>query len=145
MFVMPCAIVALLSLYLSFLCFCLMVRTRSRPYGLCHRPYTSAHIKWFGSPYLHVYACCLLCFTLVLASLVLGFTMLDALSEFVVVWLHPTPTRPCLDVTIWDASTRCWLLHAYLSPFPFRAMMCLLSLFMPLVDSLALYAFWHAC
>ena len=142
---MPCAIVALLSLYLSFLCFCLMVRTRSRPYGLCHRPYTLAHIKWFGSPYLHVYAYCLLCFTLVLASLVLGFTMLDALSEFVVVWLHPTPTRPCLDVTIWDASTRCRLLHAYLSPFPFRAMMCLLSLFMPLVDSLALYAFWHAC
>ena len=119
MFVMPCAIVALLSLYLSFLCFCLMVRTRSRPYGLCHRPYTLAHIKWFGSPYLHVYAYCLLCFTLVLASLVLGFTMLDALSEFVVVWLHPTPTRPCLDVTIWDASTRCRLLHAYLSPFPF--------------------------
>ena len=39
MFVMPCAIVALLSFYLSFLCFGLMVRTRSRPYGLCHRPY----------------------------------------------------------------------------------------------------------
>ena len=54
--VMPCAIVALLSLCLSFLCFGLMVRTRSRPYGLCHCTYTKAHIKGFGSLYLHVYA-----------------------------------------------------------------------------------------
>ena len=58
MFVMPCAILALLSLYLSFLCFGLMVGTRSRTYGLCHRPYTLAHIKGFGSP---LFAClCLL-------------------------------------------------------------------------------------
>ena len=85
--------------YVSFLCFGLMVRTRSRPYGLCHRPYTKAHIKGFGSPFLHVYACLLQCFMLVLASLVLGFAMLDALSGFVVVWLHLTPMRPCLDVT----------------------------------------------
>ena len=28
-----------------FLCFGLMVRTRFRPYGLCHHPYTKAHIK----------------------------------------------------------------------------------------------------
>ena len=34
MFVLPCAIVPLLSLYLSFLCFGHVVRTRSRPYGL---------------------------------------------------------------------------------------------------------------
>ena len=60
--------------------------------------------KGLDHPYLHVYTCLLLCFMLVLASLVLGFTMLDALSEFVVVWLHPMPMRPCLDVTIWDAS-----------------------------------------
>ena len=46
----------------------------------------------------------LLCFMLVLASLVLGFAMLDGLNGFMVVWLHPTPMRPCLDVTIWDAS-----------------------------------------
>ena len=46
----------------------------------------------------------LLYFMLVLASLVLGFAMLDALSEFVVVWVNPTPMRPRLDVTIWDAS-----------------------------------------
>ena len=42
-------------------------------------------------------------FMLVLASLVLGFAMLDALSGFVVVWLHSTPMRSHLDVTIWDA------------------------------------------
>ena len=56
--------------YRIFLCFGLMVRTRSRPYGLCHRPYTKAHIKGFGSSYLHVYACLLLCFMLMLTSLV---------------------------------------------------------------------------
>ena len=33
------------SFYRIFLCFGLMVRTRSRPYGVCHRPYTTAHIK----------------------------------------------------------------------------------------------------
>ena len=37
---------------------------------------------------------------LVLASLVLGFAMLDALNGCVVVWLHPTPRRPYLDATI---------------------------------------------
>ena len=81
-----------------------MVMTRSRPYGLCHCPYTKAYIKGFGSSYLHVYACLLLCFILVLAFLILGFATLDAFSEFVVVWLHPTPIRPCSDVTMWDAS-----------------------------------------
>ena len=79
-------IVALLSLYLSFLRFGLLVWTRSRSYGLCHCPYTLAHIKWFGSPILHVYDCLLLYFMLVLASLVLGFAMLDAFSGHVVVW-----------------------------------------------------------
>ena len=49
MFVMSCAIVALLSLYLSFLYFGLSVRTRSGTCGLCHRPCPLAHIKWFGS------------------------------------------------------------------------------------------------
>ena len=62
MFVMPCAIVALLSFCLSFLCFGLLVWTRSRPYGLCHFPYTLAHIKGFGSS---LFAClCLLASTL---------------------------------------------------------------------------------
>ena len=54
---------------------------------------------------------------LVLASLVLGFAMLDTISGFMVVRLHPTPMRPCLDVTIWDASPWCRLLLAYISPF----------------------------
>ena len=41
-----------------FCVFGLMVRTRSGPYGICHRPYTKAHIKGFGSP---LFAClCLL-------------------------------------------------------------------------------------
>ena len=98
---MPCAIIALLSLLsLFFLCFGLMVRTRSRPHGLCHCPYILAHIKGFGSS---IFAClCLL--ASMLASLVLDFATLDALSRFMVVQLHPTPTRPCLDVNIWDAS-----------------------------------------
>ena len=77
---------------------------QSRPYGLCHLPYTTAHIKGLDHPDLHVYACLLLCFMLVLASLVLGFAMLDALSRFVAMKLHLMPVRPCLDVTIWDAS-----------------------------------------
>ena len=94
-----------------------MVRTRSRPYGLCHRPYTKAHIKGFGSSYLHVYACLLLCFMLVLASLVLGFAMLDALHGLDLVWLHPMPMRPCLDVTIWEASPDAGFLHTYTSLF----------------------------
>ena len=82
-----------LAFCLSFLCFGLSVRTQSRPYGLCHCPYTLAHIKGFGS---FLFAClCLLASMLVLAFLVLGFTTLDALSGFVVVWLHSTSMRPC--------------------------------------------------
>ena len=68
-------------------------------YGLHHCPYTLAHIKGFGSPILHFYACLLLCFMPVLASVLLGFAMLDTLSGFVVVWLHSIPMRPCLGVT----------------------------------------------
>ena len=79
------------SLCLSFLCFGLMVRTRSRPYGLCHCPYTKAYIKGFGSSYSHVYACLLLCFMLALASLVLGFATLDALAGL---WLRGYIQRP---------------------------------------------------
>ena len=50
---------------------------------------------------------------LMLAFLVLGFAMLDALSEFLVAWLHPTSMRHFLDETIWDVSPWCWLLRAY--------------------------------
>ena len=84
-----------------FLVFWPMVSTRSRPYGLCYRLYTKAHIKrvWI-IPILHVYACLLLCFMLVLASVVLGFATFGTLSGFVVVWLHLMLMRPCLDVAI---------------------------------------------
>ena len=92
------------SFYSIFLCFGLLVRTQSRPYGFCHHPYTKAHIKGFGSSYLHIYACLLLCFMLVLTSLVLSFAMFGALRGLHLVWLHPSPMRPCSDVTIWEAS-----------------------------------------
>ena len=94
-----------------------MVKTRSRPYDLCHHPYTKVHIKGFGSYYLHVYACLLLCFMLVLASLILGFSMLDALRKLDLVLLHTMPIRPCLDVTIWEASPNPRLLRTYPSLF----------------------------
>ena len=144
MFVMPCAIVVLLSLCLSFLCFGLFFQTRSRPYSLCHCPYTLAHIKGFWS-FLFVCLCLLLCFMLVLASLVLGFATLDALSGFVVVWLHLTPIRPHLDVTIWDASPCCLLLRAYLSLFPLRAMLCLPYLFVPPVGFICIFMRFLTC
>ena len=59
--------------------------------------------KGLDHPYLHLYACLLLCFMPVLASLVLGFATHDALPGYVVVWLCLMPRRPCLDVNIWDA------------------------------------------
>ena len=90
-----------------------MVRTRSRPYGLCHRPYTKAYIKGFGSSYLHVYAWLLLWFILMLAFLVLGFALLDALCGLDLIWLHLMPMRPCLDMTIWKASSDAGLLYTY--------------------------------
>ena len=130
------------SFYRIFLYFGLLVQTRSRPYGLCHRPYTLAYIKGFGSPVFHVYASFLLCFMLVLSTLVLGFAMLDTLSGFVVVWLHSTPMRPCLDVTNWDALLWCQLLCAHLSPFSLRATIAYHAF---LCHLLALCASLHAC
>ena len=82
---------------------------------------------------------------LVLSSLVLGFAMLDAFSGFVVVWLHPMPMRPCLDVTIWDALPWCQLLHAYLSLFPFHAMICLPCLFAPPIGFLCFFTCLLVC
>ena len=141
---MPCAIVAFFSLYLSFLYFGLVVRTRSRPYGLCHHPYTKVYIKGFGSSYLHVYSCLLLCVMFVLASLVLGFA-LGALSGRVVVWLHLTPMRPCLDATAWDTSPWCQLLQAYLSTFSFGAKICLPCLFVPPVGFICIFTRLLTC
>ena len=63
------------------------------------------HTPWLRSkgldhPCLHVYACLLLCFMFVLASLVLGFAVLDALHGLDLGWLYLTPIRLCSDVTI---------------------------------------------
>ena len=139
MFVMPCAIVTLLSLYLSFLHFGLMVRTRSRPYGLCHCPYTEAHIKGFGSfPFCMSMLACFYSLSSVLASLVLGFATFDVLSGFVVVWLHLTPMRLCSGVTNWDASLSAKLLCAP-SLFLLRAMLCLPCLFVPLANFICIF------
>ena len=139
---MPCAIAPFLFLYCIFLCFGLLVQTRSRPYCLCHRPHTKAHIKGLGSSYLHVYACSLLCFMLVLASLILGFAMLDTLCGLDLVWLHSTPMRPCLDVTIWGASPDAGLLCVY--PSLFHPVRCYVY-YACLCHPLAFYAFLHAC
>ena len=54
---------------------------------------------------------------IVLASLVLGFAMLDALCGLDLIWLHPTPMRPCLGVITWDPSPDVGLLRAYPSLF----------------------------
>ena len=118
-----------------------MVRTRSRPYGLHHHPYTKAHIKrvWIILICMSMFAC-FYALSSMLASLVLSFATLDAFSGFVVAWLHSTPMRPCLDETIWDASPWCWLLCSYHSPFPLRAMICFPSLFVPPVG---LHAYSH--
>ena len=72
-------------------------------------------------------------------SLVLGFATFDTLSGFVVMWLHSMPMRFCLDVNTWDVSPWCQLLHAYLSPFLLRAMICLPCLFVPPVGFLWIF------
>ena len=119
-----------------------MVRTRSRSYGFCHRPYNLAYIKGFGSPHLHVYACLLLHFMLMLASLVLGFAVFGALHGLYLVWLHPTPIRYCLGVTTWDASpdagslSACPSLFRFVWWYAYHACLC---------HPLAFVASLHAC
>ena len=78
----------------------------------------------------------------VLPSLVLGLATFDALSGFMVLLLHSTPMRPCLDVTIWHASPWYRLLRAY--PSLFRSMRwcaCHACLYHPSAS----YASLHAC
>ena len=140
---MSCAIVALLSLYLSFLYFSLVVRIRSRPCGLCHRPYTKAHIKGFGSSYLYVDAGLLLCFMLVLASPVLGVATFDTLSGFMVT---SDAQWPCFGVTIWDVSPGAGLVHVCLSLFfLLHTMICLPCLFVPPVAFLCIFTHLLIC
>ena len=88
---MPCAIVALLSLYLSFLYLNLLVQTQSRPYGLCHRPCPLAHIKVFGSS-LSTCLC-------LLVSMLYACVGLSC-SRLCHVWYHQ---RVCSYIAISDA------------------------------------------
>ena len=84
--------------------------------------------KWFRSS---LFSC--LC---LLASMLYAYVSLFSSRlyhtrrpwQVVVVWLHSTPMRPCLDVTIWDASPWCWLLHLFACSFAF-SLVCLLSCF----------------
>ena len=101
--------------------------------------------KGLDHSYLHVYACLLLCFMLVLVTLVLGFARLDTLSGFVVMWLYPMSMWPYLDVTIRDALPRCRLLHAYLFPFPLHALICLPCLFVPHVGFWCIFTHLLTC
>ena len=63
---MSCAIVVLLLLHLSFLCFGLLVWPDLDPmvFVIIYAPWLIS--KGLDHPYLHVYACLLLCFILVL-------------------------------------------------------------------------------
>ena len=104
MFVMPRGFVALLPIYLSFLCFGLLVGLDPEPmvFIIIHTPLPIS--KGFDHPFcMSMLACLLLCFMLVLASLILGFATLYVFSGRVVMWLQPMPMRPCLDATTWDA------------------------------------------
>lgn len=70
----------------------------SMVFVVVHTPWPIS--KGLDHPYLHVYACLLLCFMFVLASLVLDFVVLDALRGLDLVWLYLTPIRPYSNVTI---------------------------------------------
>ena len=107
---------------------------------IIHKPFPIS--KGLDHPFCISMLACLYVLSFVLASLVLGFAMFNALSGFVVVWLHPTP---CLDVTTWDASPDARLLHAYLSPFSLHAMICLPYLFVPLVGFLCIFTCLLTC
>ena len=96
--------------------------------------------KGLDHPILHVYACLLLFFMLVLAFLVLGFAMSGAPRGLDLVWLHPMPMRPCSDATIWEASPDSGLLHAY--PSLFHSARCL---FVPLVGFLYIFTLLLTC
>ena len=104
MFVMSCAILAFLFLLSHFLVLAYLFGPDLDPmvFVIVHTPRPTS--KDLDHPIFYVHAYLLLCFMLVIASLVLGLATLDALSGFVVVWLHLMPIKFCLNVTIWDAS-----------------------------------------
>ena len=142
MFVMSCAIVALLSLCFSFLCFDLLVWTLSKSYGLCHFPYTLALIKGFGST---LFTCLYL-----LASVLYACVSLSR-SRLCHVW-RPPWAWPCVVTSdAYDVLFGCnhlgcitMRLVALCIPFPFllhgwyayHACLC---------HPLAFYAYVHIC
>ena len=143
--VLPCAIVTLLSLYLSFLCFGLLVQTRSRPYGLCHCPYTLAYIKGFGSP---LFAC--LC---LLASMLHACVSLSC-PRLCHAW-HPLwvcgcvvasdPQEAMFGCNYLGGIFECQVAPCAPFPFPLRAMICLPCLFVPLVGFLHIFTCLLTC
>ena len=144
-----CHVMCYCSLFVPFITFSCVLAYWFRPdlnpmvFVIIHTPGPTS--KGLDHSIFHVHACLLLYFMLVIASLVLGLATLDALSGFVVVWLHLTTIKSCLDVTIWDASPWCRLLRAYLFPFPFRAMTCLPCLFMKPIGFLCILTRLFTC
>ena len=119
-----------------------MVRTWSRPYGLCYHPYTKAHIKGFGS---FLFACLCLLASMLNTCASLSCSRLChvwRLRGLDLVWLHLMPIRPCSDVTIWEASSDARFLRAY--PSLFRSAWCYVY-HACLYHPLAFYASLHAC
>ena len=145
LFVMPCAIAAILFLLSHFLVFWHLVRARSRPYGLCHHPYTLVYIKGFGSPIFHVCACLLLCFMLVLASLVLSFATFDAFSGFVVVCLDSMPFEALFGCSHLGCIAMMPVASCTLIPFSAPCDDCLSCFFMPPVGFICIFTRLFTC
>ena len=106
-----CHVLLFLSPDISLSCFlALSIGCRSRSRGLGLHSYTKAYIKGFGSFPLCIsmFACLLLCFIYILASLDLGFAKLWALCGLMFVWLHWSLLRligcnHLRDIPLW-----CW-------------------------------------
>ena len=120
-----------------------MVGTQSRPYGFCHRLYTLAHIRGFGSP---LFAC--LC---LLTSMLYACVSLSS-SRFCHVW-RLSRGWPCV-VTFDDYEALfgcnhlgcvfgCWV--APCVPFPFFRSTWCYAYHACLCHPLAFYASLHAC
>ena len=107
----------------------LLVQTRSRPYGLCHHPYTLAHIKGLGS--------FLFCMSMLACFYALGLCWFFLFQALLL------PQQVCGCVVTSDTHealfgynhlrgiSRCQQFLAYLSPFLLRAIICLPCLFVP--------------
>ena len=145
MFVMPCAIVALLSLYLSFLCFGLLVRTRSRPYGLCYRPYTLAHIKGFGSS---LFSCLYLLASMLYACVSLSCSRLCHVWRPLRAWsclVTPDAHEALFECNLLEGIFRCQVAPCVPFPFLLSMMICLPCLFAPPIGFLCFFTHLLTC